>query len=121
MVTDTLTWDRVLKLERELKAKMGADYARPSTDLTSIAIHTTTLLPAELQPYPRSPARAKRRAKLGHPQHHRLVPSRKIFFVNGSYLCHPARLAQLKAEIERVRDGVLARAVGVIKHIGPTR
>lgn len=51
-------------------------------------------------PYPRSPARAKRRAKKGRPQHHALRPSDKILRVGDMLVMHPATLAALRAELK---------------------
>jgi hypothetical protein len=49
----------------------------------------------------RSPSRAKRRAKLGHPQHTRLVPSGQVRIGAGMLVAHSKTLAELRAEVER--------------------
>lgn len=44
----------------------------------------------------RSPARAKRRAKLGHPQHHVIRPMRKAIQMGDRLVMHPAMAAELQ-------------------------
>ena len=54
----------------------------------------------EIQRHPRSPSRAKRRAKMGHPQHHRLVPSSRFYQVGDSlFVCHPAMVDAIKVRL----------------------
>lgn len=53
----------------------------------------------ELQLYPRSPARAKRRARMGHPQHYRKIPMRKAFHVGNFLIMHPITYQQLKEKL----------------------
>lgn len=49
--------------------------------------------------YSRSPARAKRRAKLGHPQHWITRPMRGGIWLDRATLCvHPALYAEMKAD-----------------------
>lgn len=54
----------------------------------------------ERKPWPRSPARAKRRAAKGHPQFHRWVP--RLDFIrmpNGALIAHPAAIDMLRLAV----------------------
>lgn len=63
---------------------------------------TVSPLLTETVPFPRSPARAKRRARLGHPQHMVERPMKKAFSLpDGSLAMHPVTFHALKAELER--------------------
>jgi hypothetical protein len=53
----------------------------------------------ERVPYPRSPARAKRRAARGFPQHHRSAPSSKVIRAGSTLYMHPATYAALRREV----------------------
>lgn len=66
--------------------------------IAGYAIHTSEHLVVRV-PYPRSPARAKRRARLGHPQHHVTRPDPRVYMVGGAMHMHPAIYAQLRAEL----------------------
>lgn len=51
---------------------------------------------------PRSPSRARRRARLGHPQHHVVRPQqRAIQLPDGSLVMHPALFEQLRQAVNR--------------------
>lgn len=54
------------------------------------------------KPHPRSPARAKRRAKLGYPQHHREVPT--VYRHGNNLYMHPSMFAELRAYLA-AREG----------------
>lgn len=63
-----------------------------------IRVVTNALL-LEWEAHPRSPSRAKRRARLGHPQHRRQVPSRHAYMLGGhTMVMHPAMFDQLQDE-----------------------
>jgi hypothetical protein len=49
----------------------------------------------------RSAARARRRAKLGHPQHHIIRPCQWVRVAGGTMLAHPQTAAELRAELKR--------------------
>lgn len=67
---------------------------------SGMIIRTNPLLTVT-EPYPRSPARAKRRAALGHRQHYRTVPSSTVYQLPGGILImHPAIADQLTAVIQ---------------------
>ena len=56
----------------------------------------------ERMPYPRSPARARRRAAMGHPQHHAVRPSRHIYRIGPNTLvCHPALLDEMTRAVTK--------------------
>jgi hypothetical protein len=61
---------------------------------------TLSNLMVERRPYPRSPARARRRAKKGHPQHHANLPSEKIHTFGNTMMMHPRTWMNLKARLE---------------------
>lgn len=102
-MSGNLTWEKIKRLQRDFRAfmeepKVATDLARgPSlTQLAAIRVITDPNL-VERVPYPRSPARAKRRAKLGHPQHMRTVPAKTGYFieVQNVFVVHPARYQDL--------------------------
>lgn len=63
----------------------------------------------EWAPRPRSPSRARRRAALGHPQHHEWRPSARISVVGGRLVMHPGTRVALEAAIRaRAEAGVEA-------------
>lgn len=72
-------------------------------------VHLNPLL-TERVPHPRSPARARRRALLGHRQHYRIMPSRQVIRMpDGTMVMHPAAWSALKATIEKVKTDPGAR------------
>jgi len=53
----------------------------------------------------RSPARAKRRAALGHPQHYREIPSRTAYHLGNRIIMHPALYDEMRRNrMENRRD-----------------
>lgn len=59
----------------------------------------------ERRAYPRSPARAKRRAALGHPQHSAIRPIMQVHCFEECMTMHPEVFEQMKAYIERMKSG----------------
>ncbi len=54
----------------------------------------------ERVPFPRSPARAKRRARKGHPQHMTWRPMKKIYQLrDGTMVMHPTIAKEIRAEL----------------------
>ena len=94
-----LTWDK-------LKAYMAKELPPPPFGglfLASVRIVESVHL-TERVLYPKSPARARRRAKLGYPQHYANRPARKAYTLpDGSLVMHPAMAQQVRAEVERNR------------------
>lgn len=62
----------------------------------------------ERVPHPRSPARAKRRAKQGHPQHMRIIPSTKAYVVGNKVVMHPKLYDDMTKAIQTEVRGWMA-------------
>ncbi len=56
----------------------------------------TSLAMVEKKPYPRSPARARRRAKKGYPQHMVYVPRNDFLISGNTIFVHPATLPKIR-------------------------
>jgi hypothetical protein len=66
---------------------------------TGVPIYTSDFMVERAQ-HSRSPARAKRRARLGHPQHFVDRPRRDVLVTaDGRMFCHPAVYHQILQEI----------------------
>ena len=77
--------------------------------LTGIKIiEDSSMLVWSMAPYPRSTARAKRRAARGFPQHMRwsAVPSEEVFYIKGerAAVMHPEMARRLRAELVEKRE-----------------
>lgn len=95
-MTEPLTWAKLRADTRAALDKVGMP--RPSS-FGGIRIVESPLL-VERVLHAKSPSRAKRREKLGHPQHYITVPSSKAYFLpDGTAVMHPAMVVNLKATI----------------------
>lgn len=72
-----------------------------------IRISTSTLMTKRVA-YPRSPARAKRRAAKGHPQHYADRPREDFIATDGGLhiICHPSMYRKLRAALQAQERGV---------------
>lgn len=69
---------------------------------------STAMVEMRMVPYPRSPARARRRARLGHKQHQELrpVPMKVAYQMpDGRLVMHPDLAAQIRAAAARRPEG----------------
>jgi len=64
----------------------------------------------KIEPYPRSPARAKRRAAKGYPQHHRMVPDVSAVRVGDTLVMSPSAAQAL---YDAIRNGAPAERAEV--------
>lgn len=79
------------------------------TPIAGVRIVTSLLLTETVQ-HSRSPARAKRRAAMGHRQHYRTVPSSTAYRIgDGTLVMHPARYAEIKARMDAEVAELIAR------------
>ena len=98
-----------------IKATDPGTYGLTYGDLTlgapiaGVRIITSALLTETVQ-HSRSPARAKRRAAMGHRQHYRTVPSSTAYRIgDGALVMHPAQAAAIKARIDGEVAELIAR------------
>lgn len=79
------------------------------TPIAGVRIVTSQLLTETVQ-HSRSPARAKRRAAMGHRQHYRTVPSSTAYRIgDGTLVMHPACAAEIKARMDAEVAELIAR------------
>lgn len=82
----------------------------PGGSLFGLKIRTSTHM-TERVPFPRSPARAKRRAKLGHPQHMAERPLDTAYLLpNGGLVMPPAILRDLERAVKKTNKESTAPA-----------
>lgn len=68
----------------------------------------------------RSPSRAKRRARLGYPQHFTDRPATKAYKIGDTLVVHPAMYAAMKAEVNaRALDRPLFASAGFMQTKNP--
>lgn len=73
----------------------GAGFSAP---LDGLKVVTSELLTERVQ-HSRSPARARRRARRGFPQHYVTRPSRTVYHLGDQLVMHPALLAEVRQSL----------------------
>lgn len=79
-------------------ARLGLAEGDGAMMLGHIQVYVSPLL-VERRPWPRSPGRARRRARLGHRQHTKEVPRRTALVAGDAIYVHPAMYEAIKAKL----------------------
>lgn len=97
-----LTWETIKQAEARLReALAGPPRPLPGPPNLMLPLGGVRIIEdrnmVERVLYPRSPGRARRRMRLGHPQHYAMRPRKTAYRLpDGSMVMHPAMAAELR-------------------------